>query len=81
MGGSVIEHLPLAQVMIPWFQVESCIGLPVGSLLLPLPVSLPLCICVCVCVPRINKILKKNHFGMSEANNIVWATEATRGST
>ena len=37
--GSVVEHLPLAQVMIlgSWIQV-----LPVGELLLPLPMSLSL---------------------------------------
>ena len=42
LGGLVVEHLPLAQVMNPgsWDQVH--IGLPAWSLLLPLPVSLPL---------------------------------------
>ena len=30
--------------------IESHVGLPAWSLLLPLPVSLPLCVCVCVCV-------------------------------
>ena len=41
MGGSVVECLPLAQVMIPgsWNQVPH--QDPSGSLLLPLPVSLP----------------------------------------
>ena len=39
LGVSVVEHLPLAQVVIPgpWDRVH--IGLPIGSLLLPLPVS------------------------------------------
>ena len=38
LGGSVVEHLPLAQGVIP----GSLMGLPTGSLLLPLPMSLPL---------------------------------------
>ena len=40
LGGSVVEHLPLAQVVIlrSWDQV-----LHVGSQLLPLPVSTSLC--------------------------------------
>ena len=37
LGGSVIEHLPLAQGLIPS-------GSSAGRLLLPLPVSLPLCV-------------------------------------
>ena len=42
LGGSVVECLPLAQVVIPgsWDRVP--LGLPTGSLLFPLPVSLPL---------------------------------------
>ena len=44
LSGSVVEHLPLAQVMIPG--IESCIRLPMGSLLLPLPMSLPLSVCL-----------------------------------
>ena len=39
-GGSVVECLPLAQVMILGLGMESCIRLPMGSLLLPLPPSL-----------------------------------------
>ena len=45
LGGSVIEHLPLAQGAIPGSQdpgIKSHVGLPAGSLFLPLPVSLPL---------------------------------------
>ena len=45
LGGSVVEHLPLTQGMIPGSQgpgIESQVRLPVGILLLPLPVSLPL---------------------------------------
>ena len=42
LGGSVVEHLPLAQGVI----LGSCIGLPVGSLLLPLPMSLHLSLCI-----------------------------------
>ena len=44
LGGSAVGHLPWAQVMILGFQIESRIGFPVGSLLLPLPMSLPLCV-------------------------------------
>ena len=42
LGGSVVEHLSSAQVMILGPGIESHIGLPTGSLLLPLPMSLPL---------------------------------------
>ena len=48
LGGSVVEHLPSAQGVIPGFWdwiprsgIESRIRLPIGSLLLPLPMSLP----------------------------------------
>ena len=41
LGGSVVEHLPLAQGVIPDPGIESHIRLPVKSLLLPLSVSLP----------------------------------------
>ena len=41
-GGSVVERLPLAHFMILASGIKSHIGLPTGSLLLPLPVSLPL---------------------------------------
>ena len=44
LGGSVVEHLPSAQVMIPGSRDGSCTGLPVGNLFLPLPVSPPLCV-------------------------------------
>ena len=45
LGGSVVEPLPLAQVVIPGvLGIKSCIRLPTGSLLLPLPMSLPLCL-------------------------------------
>ena len=54
-GGSVVEHLPLAQVMILGPGIESHIRLPEGTLLLLLPLSLPLC----VCVSQIHNILKK----------------------
>ena len=43
LGG---EHLPLAQVMIPGFWDQVHVGLPAGSLLLPLPVSLTLSMCL-----------------------------------
>ena len=42
LGGSAVEHLPLAQVVIPGSRIESHIGLPARTLLLPLPMSLPL---------------------------------------
>ena len=48
LGDSVVEHLPLAQGVIlgSWDPgIESHIGLPTGTLLLPLPVSLPLSVC------------------------------------
>ena len=57
LGGSVVEPLPLAQVVIPGSWDESHIGFPAGSLLLPLPVSLPLS----VCLSRINKTLRKKN--------------------
>ena len=43
LGGSVVEHLPWAQVVIPgsWDRVPASVSLH-WSLLLPLPVSLPL---------------------------------------
>ena len=46
MGGSAVEHLPLAQGMIPGPEIESRIGLPARSLLLPLPMSLLLSLCL-----------------------------------
>ena len=46
LGGSVVEHLPLAQGVIPGSGMEAYVGLPAWSLLLPLPVSLPLSVCV-----------------------------------
>ena len=44
LGGSAVEHLPLAQGVTPGSLIESRIGIPAGNLLLPLPVSLPLCV-------------------------------------
>ena len=41
LGASAVEHLPLAQGMILGSGIESHIGLPAWSLLLPLPMSLP----------------------------------------
>ena len=46
LGGSVVGHLPLAQVVIQGPGIEFHFKFPTGSLLLPLPVSLPLCVCV-----------------------------------
>ena len=44
LGDSVVEHLTLAQGVIPGPGIESHIGLPTGSLLLPLPASVSLCV-------------------------------------
>ena len=46
LGGSVVEHLPSAQVVIlgSWHQVLHLA--PDGSLLLPLPMSLPPSLCL-----------------------------------
>ena len=41
LGGSAVERLPLAQVMIPEVQDQGPHGAPCKSLLLPLPMSLP----------------------------------------
>ena len=46
LGGSMVERLLLAQVVIPSPRIESRIGLPAWSLLRPLPVSLPLSLSV-----------------------------------
>ena len=48
LGGSVVEHLPLAQGVIPWSW--DCIRLPIGSLLLPLLLPLPLSLLLSVCL-------------------------------
>ena len=46
LGDSVVEHLPLAQGVIPGLGIKSYIGLPTGSLLFPLPMSLRLSLSV-----------------------------------
>ena len=46
VGGSAVERLPSDQGMIPESGIKSHMGLPGGSLLLPLPVSLPLSLCL-----------------------------------
>ena len=46
LGGSVVEHLPSAQGVIPGLGTESHIGLPTGSLLLSLPMSPTLSFCL-----------------------------------
>ena len=46
LGGSAVEHLPSAQGVTPDPGIKSHIGLPTGSLLLPLPVSLRLSLCL-----------------------------------
>ena len=54
LGSAVVEHLPLAQGMIPGSGIESHIRLLVGSLLLPLPVSLS------ISLSLMNKLKKKD---------------------
>ena len=44
LGGLVVEHLPLAQIMIPESWDPVLLRAPQGSLPLPLPMSLPLCV-------------------------------------
>ena len=46
LGGSVAEHLPLAQVVIPGPRIKFHNGLTMGVLLLPLTMSLPLFLCL-----------------------------------
>ena len=46
LGGSAVEHLPLAQDLIRGPGIESRVELPAWSLLLPLPMSLPLSVCL-----------------------------------
>ena len=46
LGGSAVEHLPSAQIVIPGSGVEYHIGLLVGSLLL---------LCLCLCLSLMNK--------------------------
>ena len=46
LGGSVVEYLLLAQGMIPGLGIQSHVGLPTESLLLPLPMSLTLSVCL-----------------------------------
>ena len=46
LGGSVVEHLPLAQIVILGSWIESHVGLCAGSLLLAPPVSLPFSLCL-----------------------------------
>ena len=55
LGGSVVEHLPSAQGMIPVSQIESHIGLPAWSLLLPLPVCVSACLSLSYSVSLMNK--------------------------
>ena len=61
LGGSTVEHLPLAQGVIPASGIKFCIGLLAGSLLLSLPMCLPLS----VWLSWINKILGKKKLFMS----------------
>ena len=44
LGGSVVEHLPSAQVVILGSWDPGLGRLPTGSLVLPLSMSLPLCV-------------------------------------
>ena len=56
LGGPVVEHLPLAQVVIPAFWDQVPHRAPYGSQLLPLPMSLSLSLCP----SWINKYFLKN---------------------
>ena len=58
LGGSAVEHLPLAQGRILESRIKSHIRLLAGSLLLPLPVSL---VSLPLSVSFMNKLKKKNH--------------------
>ena len=60
LGGSVVERVPLAQVVVPGPGIQSHIRLPAGSLLLPLLFPLPLCVSH---EQIINKISKKKVLG------------------
>ena len=73
LSGSVVEHLPSAQIMIPgsWDRVPHQV--PRRCLFFPLPVSLPLFLCVSH--EQINKILKKSlhiYILLSIQFGIVW---------
>ena len=46
LGGSAVEHLALAQGMIPGLGIKSHIGIPMRSLFLPQSMSLPLSVCL-----------------------------------
>ena len=46
LSGSTVEHMPSAQSVIPGPKIESHIGVPARSLLLPLSISLPLSVCL-----------------------------------
>ena len=59
LGGSVVELLPLAQVMIWGPGIEFHIQVPIGNLLLPLPMSLPLSLCVSLMNKNIQSSKKK----------------------
>ena len=55
LGGSAVEHLPLAQIVTLGPGIESHVGLLGWSLLLPLPVSLPLSLSLSLSLSIINK--------------------------
>ena len=65
LGGSVAEHPPSAQVIDPGV-LGLEMGLPRGSLLLPLPRSLPLC------VSLMNKLIKSlKHMGDETISDVL----------
>ena len=59
LGGSAVERLPLAQVMILGSGIESHIRLPAGSLLLPQPVFLTFSLSESL-MNKLKKYIKKN---------------------
>ena len=64
LGGSAVEHLPLAQGMIPGSGIESHIGLLQRACF-----SLCLSLCLSLSLSLMNKILKKNKKTKTKTKN------------
>ena len=73
LGGSVVEHLPLAQGRSQDLGIESRTGLLTGSLLLPLPVSLPLSLYVSW-INKQKSLVKKKKKSLLSSFGIVLTT-------